>query len=174
MTADRTGASRSSGSRTGKLAVIALSAVLAGCISVPLNMTPEQRQAILWQVREGQPILDCREFSCIAAWGANRQQFIALHNSRQWEELAVRVGVTGYKDNLAYYYLGRAAEGLGWWEAANRYYRVSNTLTYTQYACDAGGFNNCNLFAFPDDLVIRMAAVEAASRKSSGAVKTLK
>ena len=36
-----------------------------------------------------------------------------LLETDQWSDLAVRVLAIGYKDNLAWYYLGRAAEGLG-------------------------------------------------------------
>jgi len=36
-----------------------------------------------------------------------------LLETDQWSDLAVRVLTIGYKDNLAWYYLGRAAEGLG-------------------------------------------------------------
>jgi len=46
-----------------------------------------------------------------------------LLETDQWSDLAVRVLTIGYKDNLAWYYLGRAAEGLGHIEAARTYFK---------------------------------------------------
>jgi hypothetical protein len=82
-----------------------------------------------------------------------------LHDSAQWEALATQVLKDGYGDDLRWYFLGRAAEGLGLCVAAERYYRTSQERTASFWTRCLGiacvGFK-------PDQLLEeRMAAVEA-------------
>ena len=50
-----------------------------------------------------------------------------LHDDAQWETLARVVLDDGYGDDLRWYFLGRAAEGLALCDAAEAYYAVSQT-----------------------------------------------
>jgi hypothetical protein len=68
---------------------------------------------LLRRLQAGEPMLDCR-LACLDAWRANRATALVLIETRRWRELAVLVMQTGYTDDLTYFYLGRAAEGLGY------------------------------------------------------------
>lgn len=59
------------------------------------------------------------------AAGSNSQLTRELHNSGQWEALATVVLKDNYGDDLRWYYLGRAAEGMALCDTAEIYYRVS-------------------------------------------------
>jgi hypothetical protein len=48
-----------------------------------------------------------------------------LHDRGQWKTLATVVLKDNYGDNLRWYYLGRAAEGMGLCDTAEHYYRIS-------------------------------------------------
>jgi hypothetical protein len=91
--------------------------------------------------------------------GMNGQLAKYLHDSAQWEALATQVLKDGYGDDLRWYFLGRAAEGLGLCEAAVRYYRISQERTASFWTRCLGiaclGFEPAQL------LDERMAAVEA-------------
>ena len=77
----------------------------------------------------------------------------------------------GYMNDLSYYYLGRAAENLGYLQAAERYYRISERLSVTQMSCHQSEVNIANLFGtpanicdgytFPDALYPHLQSVEA-------------
>ncbi|WP_050759427.1 PI-PLC domain-containing protein [Luminiphilus syltensis] len=53
--------------------------------------------------------------------------------------MVANVARVGFEADLAYFYLGRAAEELGYTDAASIYYRLSRTA----YKCD-GFINNCD------------------------------
>jgi hypothetical protein len=90
--------------------------------------------------------------------GMNGELAKYLHDSAQWEALATQVLKDGYGDDLRWYFLGRAAEGLGLCDAAERYYRTSAERSASFWTRCLGiacvGFK-------PDQLLDeRMAAVE--------------
>jgi hypothetical protein len=91
--------------------------------------------------------------------GMSGQLVKYLHDSAQWEALARQVLKDGYGDDLRWYFLGRAAEGLGLCEAAERYYRISQERTASFWTRCLGiaclGFEPAQL------LDERMVAVEA-------------
>lgn len=99
---------------------------LAACSSVPTN-TPESRAQTLSAFRSGKINLDCG-VPCTWGWVNERARMRALDAAGDWESLALLVAQVGYQKDLAYYYLGRAAEGLGYREAAYAYYGDSYTL----------------------------------------------
>ena len=70
--------------------------------------------------RNGEAKLECR-MRCAPTWGLERQRAKALHDARAWNDLAFDVLKVGYADDLSYYYLGKAAEGLGYSRAAENY-----------------------------------------------------
>jgi hypothetical protein len=59
------------------------------------------------------------------AAGGNSQLTKALHDAGQWEALATVVLKDNYGDDLRWYFLGRAAEGMALCDAAEHYYRIS-------------------------------------------------
>jgi len=88
---------------------------------------------------------------------------LAFHARGAWKNLAEKVLEIGFENDLAYYYLGRAAEGLGHYKGAIIYYNLGKGDVQQ---CD-GLFNNCNDFEFPRDINARLRDVENKISKSS-------
>src|SRR5437879_11972345 len=86
-----------------------------------------------------------------------------LLETDQWSDLAVRVLAIGYKDNLAWYYLGRAAEGLGHVEVARTYYLKCQA---SPMKCDAL-FNYCEGVVFPQAFHSRLANLPRSANTPS-------
>lgn len=73
-----------------------------------------------------------------ARWGWHRNNAMELYESGDWRSLAELTAEKGDEGNLPYFLLGRAAEELGYLEAAKVYY------DFARYARDCDGvFNNC-------------------------------
>lgn len=96
-------------------------------------------------------------------WIHNLPNAAVLEATGRWQELALSVMRIGYMDDLSYYYLGRAAENLGYLQAAQRYYRIAERLSVTQMACNKPqvDVNICNGYVFPDALYPHLEVVEA-------------
>ena len=78
-------------------------------------------------LRMGNLILACGG-NCAPAWDANVPQLVGLYRAGQWQNLAAATIRIGYGNDLAYFFLGTAAEGMGYADGALRYYRYSATL----------------------------------------------
>ncbi len=111
---------------------------------------------LLRRLQAGEPMLDCR-LTCRDAWRANRATALVLNEARRWRELAVLVMQTGYTDDLTYFYLGRAAEGLGYREAAKTYYQISARLSAAGLACIKENPDLCNGQSLPAAAEARLA-----------------
>jgi hypothetical protein len=92
------------------------------------------RAELLAQLQLGRSVLRCRE-ACLPGWRDAQPHAAQLDGGRQWGDLAVLVMRTGYQDDLSLYYLGRAAEGMGFYPAAASYYRQSMELSGTSISC---------------------------------------
>jgi hypothetical protein len=144
---------------------------LAACAPVQ-TMSPEFRAQTLNALRSGTINLDCGA-SCAWGWVNERARMRAFDAAGDWESLALRVAQVGYQKDLAYYYLGRAAEGLGYREAALAYYGDSYTLaTGSQPGAQcrqvAGGCMGVDLLAvLPAKLKLSAPVSSSASRASS-------
>jgi hypothetical protein len=119
--------------------------VLASCVTAPPEVPPDE---LVRRLQAGEPALECGP-PCRDAWNTNRTTALLLNESRQWRELAVLVMQIGYTNDLTYYYLGRAAAGLGFGDAAKTYYQISRRLTSAGITCAADGANYCNGQIFP-------------------------
>src|SRR6266852_9681762 len=108
--------------------------VMTACTMKNLNVPPDQ---LMSQFQAGQPMLDCRA-DCGGAWSINRQKVATLDAAGRWQDLALLVMQIGYMNDLSYYYLGHAAENLGYLPAAQRYYRIAERLSVTQMSCHQG------------------------------------
>jgi hypothetical protein len=146
----------------------ALTAALAtACTMKNVNVPPDE---LMREFQAGQPMLDCRA-DCSLALEANRQKLRTLDATGRWQELALLVMQIGYMDDLTYYYLGRAAENLGYLEAAQRYYRIAERISVTQMSCHQNEVNAatnlglptnfCEGNVFPDALYPHLEVVEA-------------
>ena len=131
--------------------------VLTSCVSSPPEVPPEE---LVRRLQAGEPALECG-LPCRDGWRANRTTALVLNEARQWRELAVLVMQIGYTNDLTYYYLGRAAEGLGFWDAAKSYYRTSVRLTSAGITCRAEGAEYCNGQVFPAAAAAELAQLTA-------------
>jgi hypothetical protein len=150
--------------RAGLAAVLGLA---SACTMKNAAVPPEQ---LMSELQAGQPVLDCRA-DCGLAWANNRQQAAALDATAQWRQLALLVMQIGYMDDLTYYYLGRAAENLGYLQPAQRYYRIAEQISVTNMSCHQGEVDaqdalgipvsECNGYVFPDALYPHLEVVES-------------
>jgi hypothetical protein len=145
---------------------IATVAALAACAMQNANVPPAQ---LMSELQAGQPMLDCRA-DCGFSWGDNRQQAATLDAAGQWRQLALLVMQIGYMNDLTYYYLGHAAENLGYLQAAQKYYRIAEKLSVTEMSCHQAEVNLenmgipqnvCSGYVFPDALYPHLEVVES-------------
>jgi hypothetical protein len=137
--------------------------LLAGCVGQSAAVTPEQAVA---SVQTGRPLLNCRE-PCLAAWQAAQPQAAQFAAQRRWGDLAALVLRIGYEDDLTLYYLGNAAEGIGYPAAAASYYRQSARLSQTSAACLKLS-RSCGGVVLPRAAALRLAAIERELRRKYG------
>jgi hypothetical protein len=113
-------------------AIVAACLILAGCVQErPANISMPE---VLAMLQTGRPVRNCRE-ACLTTWQSVQPQAAQLEMSGRWSDLAVLVVQTGYQDDLSLYYLGRAADGLGYRNGALSYYRQSMQLSDTSVSC---------------------------------------
>ncbi len=95
--------------------------------------------------------------ACGGKYGANQRELKSLHDAEQWHKLAQAVSSIGLEGNQAYYYLGRSAEGLGYVNAAQIYYKLAKSV---RFKC----IRTCDGFVFPKDIDERLAIIQERSR----------
>ena len=102
-------------------------------------------------------------------WGYNRRLALEAHDRADWQRLALIVLDVGYNSDLAYYYLGRAAEGMGANDAALTYYRKALEITNHRLFEGQGKspgercnffLSRCDGFEFPADIENRISALK--------------
>jgi tetratricopeptide (TPR) repeat protein len=81
-------------------------------------------------------------------YGAKVKERKELYDQKAWEALALTTLKTNYGDNIAWFYLGRAAEGLGYFDAALSYYEKSIQLSDSALTRCLGPV--CSGFVFPN------------------------
>jgi hypothetical protein len=156
----------------------AASVIVVGCTMKNASVPPAQ---LMSQFQTGQAVLDCRA-DCSFAWDQNRAQAAALDATGRWQELAVLVMQVGFMNDLSYYYLGHAAENLGYLQPAEKYYRIAERLSVTDMSCHQMQVNNenmtgalagalglnaqpvgdvCDGYVFPDALYPHLEVVES-------------
>ena len=139
--------------------VTILSLLLASCAGSMSNTAPDQ---ILSLLQTGRPLLTCRE-SCLVGWLLTQPRAQQLDASGQWQSLAVTVVQNGYQDDLSLFYLGRAAEGLGFYAGAASYYRQSVEISGTSLACQYTS-HSCGGVVLPGAASMRLASVQQMIR----------
>ena len=140
----------------------AIAILASACSSVPspgLTSTKTGRVEPSEDFKNGEARLRC-QLHCAVTWALYRDRAKALYNARAWNELALNVLRIGYADDLSYFYLGKAAEGLGHYRAAENYYRLSRAASLK---C-ADIYGDCYGFVFPRDA--RLAASAVANKSA--------
>jgi len=134
-----------------KMTVVAAAILLSGCTHKYEELPPEQQQARFHDFMTGRIILDC-QVSCAGAFGYHRRELASFNTTQNWRALADNVMKIGFNQDLSWYYLGRAAEGLNYLSAARVYY--AKALSGAP-ACDSL-FDACDGFKFPDEAQKRL------------------
>ena len=121
-----------------------------------------ERPELLAQLQLGRSVLRCRE-PCLPAWRDAQPRAARLDAASQWGDLAALVMRTEYQDDLSLYYLGRAAEGLGFYPAAVSYYRQSMELSGTSISC-ANLSRLCGGVVLPADAARRLSIAQQRAK----------
>ncbi|WP_455925606.1 hypothetical protein [Pseudomonas putida] len=117
-------------------------AVLAGCSHAGVHDAAGRPIADVYGAfMKGEVRLRCG-LGCAAAWGAESKTWTALYKNRLWGDLAMRVADVNFQGDIQYFYLGRAAEGEGFYQAASIYYRLSRTVAFK---CSGDSCNGVNV-----------------------------
>jgi hypothetical protein len=146
--------------RTSAMAVVlgACALMLGGCaVTTTTTVGKEPDPERLRLLERSAVKLGCQTAECAYAFNKQRGQLLSLHDKGFHAALAEQVMALGYDHDLAYYYLGYAAEGLGYGPAALTYYRMARV---TQSKC-AAEVHTCNGFRMETLLPQRIGALEA-------------
>ncbi len=114
-------------------------AFVSACAMKVETVTPEIQAKMTEDLKSGNLTLDCT-INCDFTWIHEVESLHALDMAERWQDLYVKVMQIGYKSDLAYYYLGQSAQGLGYHEAAIKYYKYAQALATGQNMaarCDA-------------------------------------
>jgi hypothetical protein len=140
---------------------------LSGC-AAPSPPMPESEAIAL--LRSGRQLLRCHE-ACLPAWQEAEPKAELLARSRSWGPLAALVLDVDYQDDLTFYYLGRAAEGLGFASAAASFYAQSVQLSGTSASCTSLS-RQCGGVSLPQAAASRLAMLRRgwtpAPRRKAG------
>ena len=109
------------------IGILLVSIIQWSCAMQHQEVTPELRTQFMQDLKEGKLNLTCG-VDCGLSFTLNLRQMMAMLNSSQYTELAIMVMKIGYKQDFSYYLLGMAAQGLGYNEAALKYFNYSWTL----------------------------------------------
>jgi len=137
---------------------------IAACKLVPASATAQVTPA--WtggeaqtQFQQGQSKLE-HSMGKAASAGTAERTLDSLYRLGRWDELAAEVTRVGYADNKSWYYLGRAAEGSGYFEAAQTYYAESSKAGHCI-------LNTCGKLKFPQVVDERAAGLKDARDKAA-------
>jgi len=123
--------------------------IIGGCSTQRGNLSPSERVEVFKSFERGEIRQNCGT-SCAMLFGYARRDLRKAHDQGAWRELASRNLEIGFHGWLSYYYLGRAAEGLGKYKAAKIYYEFAKSDAYKS------GSYNLNGFTFPRDIDHRL------------------
>lgn len=128
---------------------------LSGCAtSNHYSLAPQASADFQAPLQRGEIRLACR-LACSGVFGYNRNKMRELHNNSLWNDLALIVANIGYASDLSYYYLGRSAEGMGYYAASKTYY----SLAKASDKC-SGVINVCDGFKFPREIDQRLRTID--------------
>ncbi len=121
-------------------------------------LSSETEANMIANLRDGRADLRCGA-ACAETWRAKLVTLNDRYVAKDWLHLGTLVMQIGYQNDLAYYYLGQSAEGLGSPKAALKFYRIAGALasrTDPQFKCNSGAHAFCNGIDLPRDLYLPM------------------
>jgi len=99
--------------------------------------------------KRGDAQLKCE--SCGFKFGANKDGLKTSYQKGQWEVLAREVLEIGYRQDISWFYLGAAAEGMGLIAPARRYYQqAANLARQADTHCKGAIADLCNGIRLPE------------------------
>jgi len=153
------------------ITITSLSSILFGCASAGIqSKSGEKVDDVYSAFSSGDARLTCG-VSCSGASGSSRGKQKGFYFNNLWHDLALEVARVGFASDQSYFYLGRAAEGLGYREAAITYYKLALLV---DFKC-GGWINVCDGLDFPSDINARLeplnlqVANEAAEKSANEA-----
>jgi hypothetical protein len=135
-------------------------------------VTPVIREKMMRDLQDGNLVL--------VSWNLNTSFFFIGHwremaesyNAHQWNKLAEQVMTAGHEVDIAYYFLGAAAEHLGYYEASLKFYHRAVVLytdsIYDHHCRELLSFGGCPL-NLSKALPARIANVEGIMRTQAAA-----
>ena len=112
--------------------------------------------------RHGEAVLKCD--NCGWAFSQRAGRLLELYRQREWENLAREVMDVGYVQDISWYYLGAAAEGLGL-PHARQYYRQAESLAGNREThCKGALADLCNGVDLPRQAREALARLPAEPR----------
>jgi hypothetical protein len=152
---------------TVKIKALILTIFISACFSVSLANDKYS------EFTKGEVFFDC-EISCSVeyAWKSSHLKF--LYESQAWNKLSEEILHIGMLEDESYFYLGKAAEGLGYIDAAKSYYLRSIAATNADMSCGGEGWENlCEGFEFPKDAQVALSQLKSKQQhKVQTIVKT--
>jgi len=150
------------------ITITSLACILSGCVSAGIQSKSGEKVDDVYSVfSSGEARLTC-SVSCSGASGSSRGKQRGFYFNSLWLDLALEVARVGFSSDQSYFYLGRAAEGLGYREAAITYYKLA---LLADFKC-GGWINVCDGLDFPSDINARLeplnlqVAKEAAEKSA--------
>lgn len=152
------------------IGVFSLALALAGCATGgSRTVAGADISDPITSLKNGEIRLEC-DTACAAAWGSARRVARGLYDAELWSDLTYHVVKVGHRVDQAYFYLGRAAEGLRHFQAAKIYFRLAAA---NGYKC-AGFINVCDGLDVPSatrEALMRVEQAIAAETSKSEAPK---
>jgi Zn-dependent protease with chaperone function len=97
--------------------------------------------------RRGETVFTCG-IDCAFGYNFQKGDWKRMHERQSWRDLAVSLLRVGYDNDLSYFLLAEAANGLGLKGAAKTYYERALAAHKAGKTCD-GTFNTCEGFDIP-------------------------
>jgi TPR repeat protein len=123
-----------------------------------------RRKSEIFDWQKGIARLTCGSLACAARIGHHGRRLKKAFDEMRWVELAARTLDVGFAEDLEYFYLGRAAEGIGNIAVALDYYNTALNPKQSVRKC-AAFINNCFGVDVPKAAKERIDAVSSMQRK---------
>lgn len=149
--------------RTRLIVAVVIGVGCVGCASTR-TIDAGNRDELAVAFITGHATLPCASIACAGGWGWARPSARHRYGLERWHDLAELVLEVGYDDELPWFYLGTAAEKLGYREAALFYYRHSVSAAERGAACL---FGSCEDFDLPGAAQMRIQALTATTARQA-------
>jgi hypothetical protein len=155
------------------IVTVAMLLTLCAC-GAPVHkvVTPDIREKMVRDLREGNLVLVSGNLNASLYFIGHWREMAESYNAHQWNMLAEQVMTAGHEVDIAYYFLGAAAEHLGYYESSLKFYHRAVVLytdsVYDHHCRELLSFGGCPL-NLSKALPARIANVERIMRSQAAA-----